>query len=171
MTLHFSLPYRTTYGQRLVVAGSLPALGNWHLAGALPLTYDEATARWSGTLELPAAAPAALTYKYVLLLEGGGVVWEWGDNRALALPPATPAMAVRDYWRAPRRGRQRAVYGRLHAGAVSPPRPYPPRHAQGRPRAGQCRGGPRALCPGRAARGLGAAGVRAGLGPGAGQLG
>ncbi|MEJ7660073.1 MAG: carbohydrate-binding module family 20 domain-containing protein [Hymenobacter sp.] len=49
MTLSFSLPYRTTFGQRLVLAGSLPGLGSWQLAGALPLAYDEATTRWSGT--------------------------------------------------------------------------------------------------------------------------
>ena len=101
MILTFSLPYRTTYGQRLVVCGSLPALGHWNLAQALPLAYDEATTRWSAAVELP-AAPAEISYKYVLLFEGGGVVWEWGDNRQLALPSPTPAtLAVRDFWRAP----------------------------------------------------------------------
>jgi 4-alpha-glucanotransferase len=102
MTLRFSLPYRTTYGQRLVVCGSLPVLGHWNLAHALPLAYDEATTRWSGEVEIPAAT-AEVSYKYVLLFEGGGVVWEWGDNRSLALPaaPAPAALAVRDFWRAP----------------------------------------------------------------------
>ncbi|RZK63317.1 MAG: 4-alpha-glucanotransferase [Hymenobacter sp.] len=102
MTVHFSLPYRTTYGQRLVLCGSLPALGYWQLAEALPLHYDEATTRWSAEVEVPAeAATAPITYKYVLLFEGGGVVWEWGDNRTLALPAATGALEVRDFWRAP----------------------------------------------------------------------
>jgi 4-alpha-glucanotransferase len=102
MTLTFSLPYRTTYGQRLVVCGSLPALGHWNLAQALPLAYDEATTRWSATVELPTDT-TEVAYKYVLLFEGGGVVWEWGDNRQLALPagPALAALAVRDFWRAP----------------------------------------------------------------------
>jgi 4-alpha-glucanotransferase len=104
MTLHFSLPYRTTYGQRLVVCGSLPSLGLWQLAHALPLAYDEVTTRWSAEVEIDAALAAApITYKYVLLLDGGGVVWEWGDNRTLA-PPTAPGvahLAVRDFWRAP----------------------------------------------------------------------
>ncbi|RZK46597.1 MAG: hypothetical protein EOO59_19060, partial [Hymenobacter sp.] len=101
MILTFSLPYRTTYGQRLVVCGSLPALGHWNLAQALPLTYDEATTRWSAAVEVPVAT-AEVSYKYVLLFEGGGVVWEWGDNRQLALPSSAPAtLAVRDFWRAP----------------------------------------------------------------------
>ena len=104
MILRFSLPYRTTYGQRLVVCGSLPALGRWNLAQALPLAYDEATARWSGEAEIAPAQLADLAYKYVLLMEGGGVVWEWGDNRTLPPPPPGPAPAavvLRDFWRAP----------------------------------------------------------------------
>ncbi|RZK54136.1 MAG: hypothetical protein EOO59_11740, partial [Hymenobacter sp.] len=103
MTVHFSLPYRTTYGQRLVLCGSLPALGHWDLAQALPLHYDEATTRWSAAVAVPAdAATAPLTYKYVLLFEGGGAVWEWGDNRTLALPAAGyEHLDVHDYWRAP----------------------------------------------------------------------
>jgi 4-alpha-glucanotransferase len=103
MTVHFSLPYRTTYGQRLVLCGSLPTLGHWQLAQALPLHYDEATTRWSAEVEVPAdAATAPISYKYVLLFEGGGAVWEWGDNRTLALPSAGyEHLDVRDYWRAP----------------------------------------------------------------------
>jgi len=103
MTISFSLPYRTTYGQRLVLCGSWDALGHWSLANALPLHYDEATTRWSGEINSPGPA-ADLQYKYVLLLPGGGVVWEWGANRTLALPAAgSPAqrLDVRDYWRAP----------------------------------------------------------------------
>ncbi|MGI4864752.1 MAG: 4-alpha-glucanotransferase [Janthinobacterium lividum] len=103
MTVHFSLPYRTAYGQRLVLCGSLPALGHWQLAQALPLHYDEATTRWSAEVEVPAeAATAPITYKYVLLFESGGVVWEWGDNRTLPLPADSHKyLEVRDYWRAP----------------------------------------------------------------------
>ena len=104
MILHFSLPYRTEYGQRLVLCGSLPQLGQWELADALPLRYDEASTRWSTDLTLTAAQVAnGLTYKYVLLIEGGGVVWEWGDNRTLRLPAAAAyqRVEVRDFWRAP----------------------------------------------------------------------
>ena len=100
MTINFSLPYRTTYGQRLVLCGSSAALGNWDLAQALPLHYDEATTRWSGEITLGVNAPA-LTYKYVLLLDGGGVVWEWGDNRTLPTADAPDRVEVRDFWRAP----------------------------------------------------------------------
>ncbi|QKG53810.1 4-alpha-glucanotransferase [Hymenobacter sp. BRD67] len=102
MTLSFSLPYRTTFGQRLVVCGSLPALGLWNLAHSLPLHYDEATTYWSAEVAVPATT-TEVAYKYVLLFEGGGVVWEWGTNRALPLPAAPPyqQLEVRDFWRAP----------------------------------------------------------------------
>jgi 4-alpha-glucanotransferase len=103
MTIHFTLPYRTTYGDRLVVCGSLPALGRWNVADALPLRYDENTARWIGQLDVAAEATAApITYKYVLLTAGGGEVWEWGPNRPLPAAPAGLAyLEVRDYWRVP----------------------------------------------------------------------
>ena len=126
MTLSFSLPYRTTYGQRLVLAGSLPALGSWQLAQALPLHYDEATTRWSASLDLPADAPDALSYKYVLLLDGGGVVWEWGDNRPLALPPATRQLAVRDYWRAPAEADNELFTAAFTEALFRRPAPTPP---------------------------------------------
>jgi 4-alpha-glucanotransferase len=103
MTIYFSLPYRTSYGQRLVLCGSLPSLGFWDLSQALPLRYDENTTRWSAEIPLPAdAATASISYKYVLLFEGGGAVWEWGPNRTLSLPTGSyERLEVRDFWRAP----------------------------------------------------------------------
>ena len=133
MNLHFSLPYRTTFGQRLVLAGSLPALGSWQLAEALPLTYDEATARWSGTLELPAAPAAGFAYKYVLLLDGGGVVWEWGDNRPLALPPGAAQVAVRDFWRAPTEAANELFTAAFTQALFRRPTPTPPAEPNARP--------------------------------------
>nr|GFD16002.1 hypothetical protein [Tanacetum cinerariifolium] len=72
-------------------------------AAALPLHYDEATTRWSAEIDVPAEAVAApITYKYVLLTEGGGVVWEWGANRTLSLDAAgATRLEVRDFWRVP----------------------------------------------------------------------
>jgi 4-alpha-glucanotransferase len=100
MTIRFSLPYRTTYGQRLVVCGSDTALGSWQLAQALPLHYDEATTRWSAEISLPAGA-IPLTYKYVLL-EDHSQQWEWGPNRSLSVEAgAAERVELHDYWRAP----------------------------------------------------------------------
>ncbi|UOQ98729.1 4-alpha-glucanotransferase [Hymenobacter sp. 5317J-9] len=102
MTIRFSLPYRTVFGQRLAVCGSRPELGGWQLASAAPLHYDEATTCWSLDLEVPDAA-GSLSYKYVLLdANTGAQHWEHGPNRAVAYDPArAQRLRLADYWRAP----------------------------------------------------------------------
>ena len=133
MTIHFSLPYRTAYGQRLVLCGSLPALGHWNLGEALPLHYDEATTRWSAEVTVPTeAATASLSYKYVLLFEGGGVVWEWGANRTLDLPasPSLPErLEVRDFWRAPAQDDNELFTAAFTEALFRRPAPAPARQA------------------------------------------
>ena len=100
MTLRFFLPYRTTFGQRLVVCGSHPDLGSWQLDAAADMRYDETTGCWS--YELTAATAAGtLTYKYALLdANTGGEHWEFGPNRTVAYE-ATLSLHLADYWRAP----------------------------------------------------------------------
>jgi len=102
MTIRFSLPYRTAYGQRLAVCGSHPDLGAWQLAGAAAMQYDEATTCWSYELTVADAA-GSLSYKYVLLDDHtGSTQWEFGPNRALAYEAArAPRLHLADYWRAP----------------------------------------------------------------------
>ncbi|MDO7874433.1 4-alpha-glucanotransferase [Hymenobacter sp. ASUV-10] len=101
MTVHFSLPYRTVFGQRLVICGSAPALGNWQIDEAPTMRYDEYGARWYFELELPDGPAGELTYKYALLDDNtGGQQWEFGPDRRLALP-AAGRVEVCDYWRTP----------------------------------------------------------------------
>ena len=104
MTIRFSLPYNTHYGQRLAVCGAHPALGNWQLAAAPLLRYDEAAGCWSHEVTLPDAA-GELTYKYVLLDDrDGSAQWEAGPNRHLAYDAARAAtLRLADYWRPPGR--------------------------------------------------------------------
>jgi len=103
MILHFSLPYFTAWGQRLVVCGSEPSLGNWNLDQALSLHYDPSAGTWSQEIELPAATAGTVSYKYLLLNdEDGSQQWEWGENRTLAYPAGQFArIRLHDYWRAP----------------------------------------------------------------------
>ena len=102
MTLRFSLPYRTLFGQRLAVCGAHPDLGNWQLTAAAVMRYDETTGCWSYELTVADAA-ATITYKYVLLdASTGGQHWEFGPNRTVAYDAArTPSLHLADYWRAP----------------------------------------------------------------------
>ena len=101
MIIRFSLPYRTVPGQRLAVCGAHPDLGNWHLAAAAVMRYDEASGCWSHELTV-ADASGALSYKYVLLdANTGAEHWEFGPNRSIAYEAArTPRLALADYWRA-----------------------------------------------------------------------
>ena len=102
MTLRFSLPYRTVFGQRLAVCGSHPDLGNWQPTAAADMNYDEASACWS--IELTVAdTTGELTYKYVLRdANTGGEHWEAGPNRTIAYDAArTQRLHLADYWRAP----------------------------------------------------------------------
>ena len=102
MTLYFTLPYFTAWGQRLVVCGAAPALGAWQLDQALPLTYDPGAGTWNGQIELAGDAAETVSYKYVLLGDDGGPQWEWGGNRSIACPVGPFAhIRLHDYWRAP----------------------------------------------------------------------
>ncbi|ALW84906.1 hypothetical protein AUC43_07265 [Hymenobacter sedentarius] len=104
MTIRFSLPYRTVFGQRLAVCGSHPDLGNWQLASAAIMLYDEATGCWSYELTVgDAAAVQGLTYKYALLdANTGSQTWEFGPNRSIAYDASrAPRLQLADYWRSP----------------------------------------------------------------------
>lgn len=49
--VQFTLPYKTTFGQNLVVVGNVDLLGNWDACMGFPLTYLD-PGIWAGTVEL-----------------------------------------------------------------------------------------------------------------------
>ncbi|GAB2773958.1 4-alpha-glucanotransferase [Hymenobacter luteus] len=103
MILRFTLPFRTAWGQRLVVCGSLPSLGHWNLHQALNLHYLPEHGLWTQEISLPDDQLDPVEYKYVLLDEGdGGQHWEWGPNRTIS-PDANrfTRIVLEDFWRAP----------------------------------------------------------------------
>jgi len=101
MILRFTLPFRTTWGQRLVVCGSEPALGAWNLDHALSLHYQPAAGVWTQEISLPDEQPGTVAYKYVLLDERtGSQDWEWGPNRTMDYDGRQFGRVVlADYWR------------------------------------------------------------------------
>ena len=130
MTLRFSLPYRTLFGQRLAVCGSHASLGSWQPAAAVDLHYDEVTSCWSLEIDLP-DAPAELTYKYVLRDDNTGVQhWEFGSNRHLVYDPArTPRLHLADYWRAPAQPENELLTAAFTKGLFRRPAGYDPARA------------------------------------------
>ncbi|GAB3231350.1 4-alpha-glucanotransferase [Hymenobacter seoulensis] len=103
MILRFTLPFRTAWGQRLVVCGSLPTLGQWNLDQALDLFYHADSGTWSQEISLPDDQLDTVEYKYVLLDErDGGKHWEWGPNRKITYEAGRfTRVVLEDFWRAP----------------------------------------------------------------------
>ncbi len=128
MTIHFSIPYRTAWGQRLAVCGAGPALGDWQTAAAFALDYDEATGCWSGELAAPTAT-GELSYKYVLL-DGSAATWEAGPDRAQAYAAArSPRLHLADYWRTPARPENELLTAAFTKALFRRPAPARPKKA------------------------------------------
>ncbi|TGE09519.1 4-alpha-glucanotransferase [Hymenobacter fodinae] len=101
MILRFTLPFRTDWGQRLVVCGSLPSLGQWNLDQALSLHYNADYGVWSQEISLPDDQLGQVAYKYILLDErDGGKHWEWGPNRTISYDGQRfTRIVLEDFWR------------------------------------------------------------------------
>ncbi|TGO37087.1 hypothetical protein BHYA_0106g00200 [Botrytis hyacinthi] len=91
----------TTYGQTIKLAGSVGALGNWDVSGAVALSaanYTSAHPLWTGTVLL--APGQAVQYKYVNVGSGGTATWESDPNRVFTVPAGCATKgSVGDTWR------------------------------------------------------------------------
>ena len=65
MKIHFKIPYYTYWGQRLLVSGNIPELGNGDITEALNLNF-QTPEDWSAEIEVQSDVPFQLTYKYIL---------------------------------------------------------------------------------------------------------
>jgi 4-alpha-glucanotransferase len=87
MKIHFKLPYFTHWGQRLMVSGSIPELGNYEITKALALNYHSPE-DWTAEIEVNRKEAFQLNYKYILLNElNGRITEEWGDDRFSEIDP------------------------------------------------------------------------------------
>jgi len=85
MKIHFKIPYFTYWGQRLLVSGDIPELGNGDLTKALALNY-QSPEDWYAEVEVNRTEVIQFNYKYVLLNDQTGkYVEEWGDDRQLTI--------------------------------------------------------------------------------------
>ncbi|MBD5786511.1 alpha amylase C-terminal domain-containing protein [Cellulosimicrobium terreum] len=74
----FAVTASTTWGQSVVVVGSVPALGSWSPSNGVVLSASTYPV-WRGSVDLPAGS--TVEYKYVKRNGAGAVVWESGGNR------------------------------------------------------------------------------------------
>jgi phosphatidylserine/phosphatidylglycerophosphate/cardiolipin synthase-like enzyme len=83
----------TVPGDRVVVVGSDPALGDWDpLKAAEASTHTSLFPSWTATKRLPAGAH--VEYKFVTIRGNGAIEWEAGPNRTLDLPATGRAVVI-----------------------------------------------------------------------------
>ena len=99
MKLKFSIDYRTYWGQKLMVSGSIKELGKWNDDKALEMSL-RAGETWEATVEVPDNT-TEFEYKYFTLDENHG--WkgfEFGANRKQLVPKERfEELVIRDFWR------------------------------------------------------------------------
>jgi hypothetical protein len=95
LSVHFSVHFSTNFGEKLVVVGSNPAIGNWDLTRAIPLTWHNG-GEWSGTAMFP--RNTSFEYKYVVINSNdtSSQRWESSPNRPLLLTRFN--LSVKDVW-------------------------------------------------------------------------
>jgi 4-alpha-glucanotransferase len=84
MRLTFQLRFHTIPGQSLLLTGNHEILGNDDPASAIPLDYlnDQF---WRVRIVIPKSVvpDAEITYRYILRLEDGSMVEDWGNGRVI----------------------------------------------------------------------------------------
>ena len=82
-------------GQTVFIVGSVPALGSWSPAAAIPLT-SAGDGTYTGTVDLPGST--TVEYKYIRKNVDGSVVWESDPNRSVTTGSGG-TMTLNDVWR------------------------------------------------------------------------
>jgi alpha-amylase len=93
-TVSFNDNATTAWGQNVFVVGSVPGLGNWNTADAIPLS-SAGYPIWSGSVPLP--ANTSVQYKYIKKDASGTVTWEGGNNHVFTTPGSGTA-SRNDTW-------------------------------------------------------------------------
>lgn len=100
--LHFKLPYKTYWGQRIAVTGNIPVLGSGDLHKSMNLSYNHPD-EWIAEIELSPEEINALRYKYILVNDSNGQIQEeWGDERSIDFVTVDAKhIYALDVWNAP----------------------------------------------------------------------
>lgn len=99
MKITFNVEYHTQWGQRIVVIGDRPELGNGEPPAALRLDYL-ADGKWEQNIQLPPGVKK-LSYRYALVDDQGHILdEEWGYDRTLDLTAyKATEIELFDFWR------------------------------------------------------------------------
>lgn len=92
----FWIHLHINYGERLVVVGSVPELGNWILSNGAPMSWTDGD-MWQAEVEIPAGG--IVEYKYVIVNQNGDALsWQAGNNSVLAISRTDERLDVYDNW-------------------------------------------------------------------------
>lgn len=100
MAMQFRVRHRATYGDRVVLLGSTPALGKWNLSRAVPCVWTSGDVWVTSEVSRPFAhAPSRFEFKFVVIPQRGPPSWEPGPNHAAHIPvhPALPLVLSVDW--------------------------------------------------------------------------
>lgn len=90
MKIHFKISYYTSWGQRLLVTGNIPELGNGNCEKALALNFQHKE-DWLGEISINADVADTVKYKYLLYNENTRqYIEEWGNDRRIQLNDQQP---------------------------------------------------------------------------------
>lgn len=70
-------------GDKVVVRGSIPGLGNWEAPGQLTLKKESDSSVYSAKLKLTGETVSQILYKFVIVRQDGSEEWEERGNRVL----------------------------------------------------------------------------------------
>ena len=96
MKITFNIGFRTVWGQKLYIVGSIPGLGSWEPALAKEMRCV-ADGHWTYELELP-SAPLAIEYRYFLGIDDKRVFEEWKTNHKVLIDGKNDFYQLYDYW-------------------------------------------------------------------------
>jgi len=99
MKIHFKIPYHTYWGQRLLVSGNIPELGNGDVKKALALNF-QSPEDWHIEISINQTEIIEFHYKYMLFNEQTAeYTEEWGEDRkVIANPTITNHVFCVDSW-------------------------------------------------------------------------
>lgn len=101
VSVTFNEMKQTSYGESILVVGSISALGNWNTADAVPLNanhYTSSNPLWSAAISLPAGT--SFQYKYIKKGGDGSITWESDPNRQYTTSSSCGSSSTEnDSWR------------------------------------------------------------------------
>lgn len=97
MTIHFSINFRTRFGQNLYITGSHLLLGGNDLSKALQMKYV-GDGVWKGEITIVTLQERNFSYKYFVSDNNGETFYEAGSPRLIALHNGSKDIYFNDSW-------------------------------------------------------------------------